>query len=154
MTADEYIAQRVDVQVAWYSSNGRRAQRKYKTLRIIEIVGAALIPLIAGFLPSIPYGSLVVATLGVVVSVCAALLGLGHYQENWAEYRTTAESLKHQKYLFLTRSAPYDTDKAFSLFVQCIEGLASKENTAWSQHVRPPAEGDAARRQVDARAVR
>lgn len=139
MTPDDYIAQRVDAQVSWYGKRGGRAQRKFKTLRIIEIVGAAVIPLIAGFLPAIPYGSLIVAIVGVIVAVCAALIGLGHYQENWAEYRMASESLKHQKYLFLTGSIPYDTDQAFSLFVQCVEGLISKENTAWSQHVRPPA---------------
>ncbi len=147
MAPDEYIAQRVDAQTAWYGRRSARAKRNFRSLRIIEIVGAAVIPLLAGFLPAIPYGSFVVAIVGVIVAVCAALLGLGHYQEDWAEYRTTTESIKHQKFLFLTGATPYDTDQAFSLFVQCVEGLISKENTAWSQHVRAPPKSDTARRE-------
>lgn len=143
MTPDDYIAQRVDGQIAWYRDKGGRAQRKFKTLRIIEMVSAAVIPLAAGFMPVIPCGNLMAAVLGVVVAVCAAMIGLGNYQEIWIEYRTASEALKHQKYLFLTRSAPYETDEAFALFVQCVEGLISKENSAWSQHVRPPAPAEA-----------
>ncbi|HRN60884.1 MAG TPA: DUF4231 domain-containing protein [Luteimonas sp.] len=139
MTPDDYIAQRVDGQIAWYRGRGGRAQRKFKALRIIEMASAAIIPLVAGFLAVIPYGNVLVAVLGVVVAVSAGLIAIGHYQEIWIEYRTASESLKHQKYLFLTRSPPYDTDEAFALFVQCVEGLISKENSAWSQHMRPPA---------------
>lgn len=139
MSPEDYIAQRIDGQIAWYRERSGSAQRKFKALRIIEIVSAALIPLLAGFLPAIPYGSLVVAVLGVLVAVCAGLIGIGHYQEIWIHYRTTSESLKNQKYLFLTGSGPYDTDNAFALLVQGVEALISSESKQWSQHVRVPA---------------
>ena len=31
----------------------------------------------------------------------------GHYNNLWVSYRSTAEQLKHEKYLFLTKSGPY-----------------------------------------------
>lgn len=136
MESDEYIQQRVDDQIGWYDRKSTRAQRWFKTLRIIEVVCAAAIPLIAGFELFGYCSTLVVSLLGAAIAVCAALIGLGNYQENWVEYRTTCESLRHEKYLFLTKTEPYDVPEPFGLFVQRVEGLVSKENSVWSQHIR------------------
>ncbi|HFC76762.1 MAG TPA: DUF4231 domain-containing protein, partial [Candidatus Moranbacteria bacterium] len=48
------------------------------------------------------------------------------------------ESLKHEKYLFLTKSEPYDIDEPFKLLVQRVESLISKENTNWSNYMKKP----------------
>lgn len=136
MDAEQYIQQRVDDQIRWYDQKSIRAQLWFKALRIIEVVCAAAIPLIAGFELFDCYSNLVVGLLGAVIAICAALIGLGNYQENWVEYRTTCESLRHEKYLFLTAAEPYNADEPFGLFVQRVEGLVSKENSTWSQHIR------------------
>ncbi|HEY3129303.1 MAG TPA: DUF4231 domain-containing protein, partial [Acidobacteriota bacterium] len=80
--------------------------------------------------------------LGVVVAVIASLLGLLHFQEHWLEYRATAESLKKEKFLFLTQTEPYDKNDAFHLLVQRVEALLSKENTGWIQSMAKPPEGE------------
>lgn len=136
MDAEQYIKQRVDGQINWYDSKSQRSQLKFKILRIIEVVCAALIPLIAGFQLFGDWTTLAVSVLGVIIAICAALIGLGNYQENWVEYRTTCESLRHEKYLFSTKATPYDDAEPFNLFVQRVEGLVSKENSTWSQAVR------------------
>lgn len=136
MDAEQYIEQRVDDQIDWYDTKSQRSQQKFKILRVIEVVCAALIPLIAGFQLFGAYTALAVSILGVFIAICAALIGLGNYQENWVEYRTTCESLRHEKYLFLTKATPYDDAEPFNLFVQRVEGLVSKENSTWSQAVR------------------
>jgi len=78
--------------------------------------------------------------LGAAVVVLAALQSLGKHHENWIEYRTTCESLTHEKYLFLTGTEPYDGEDPFHLFVTRIEGMISTENTSWSQHTRSAAD--------------
>jgi hypothetical protein len=40
---------RLDDQIAWYSSQSARAQHKYKLMKIMQIVVAALIPLVTVF---------------------------------------------------------------------------------------------------------
>lgn len=136
MDAEAYIEQRVDEQIKWYDDKSQSSQARFKALRVIEVVCAALIPLIAGFQLANEWTALVVSLLGVVIAVSAALIGLGNYQENWVEYRTTCESLRHEKYLFMTKATPYDDAEPFNLFVQRVEGLVSKENSTWSQAVR------------------
>ena len=74
---------------------------------------------------------------------------LGQHHENWLEYRTTCESLKHEKYLFLTRTEPYDSNAAFALLVRRVESLLSKENSAWARHARSGGQSPKENRQVE-----
>ena len=67
------------------------------------------------------------------------MLGLFQYQELWTGYRTTCEALKQEKYLFLTRTEPYDEIEPFPLFVQRIENLISTEHSNWIQRMRAAA---------------
>ena len=63
-------------------------------------------------------------------------MALYNFQENWIEYRTTCESLRHHKFRFLTKSEPYDGEDAFQNLVNNIEALISKENTNWVEYIR------------------
>lgn len=138
MSEEQYIKSRVDDQIQWYSGRSRKAQKRFKWLRGFEMAAAALIPIIAGFGDQLPWlhVELVLAVLGALIALSSAVVSLNQYQENWIEYRTTAESLKHEKFLFLTRAEPYLDDQAFSIFVSRVEGLISKENSTWSQYVQ------------------
>ena len=51
-------------------------------------------------------------------------------------YRTICETLRHEKYLFLTKTRPYNSNDAFNKLVEKIEGLISKENSQWSHFNR------------------
>lgn len=136
MTSDEYIAQRVDDQINWYDLKSQNAQKQFRRLRGTEIICAAAIPFAAGFTSSHVGIPILIGLLGVVIVILAAFQSLGQHHENWIEYRTTCESLKHEKFLFLTSTEPYDAESAFPLFVERVESLISKENSAWSQHTR------------------
>lgn len=133
MNADEYISSRVDDQIDWYDRKSQSSQRWFKWLRGIEIVAAASIPLIAGFSPENLPIITIIAVLGALIAVISSVISLNQFQENWIEYRTTCESLRHEKYLYLTNTEPYHVEKPLCIFVQRIEVLISKENSAWSQ---------------------
>ena len=57
----------------------------------------------------------------------------GHqYHQNWITYRSTAEALKHEKYLYLARADVYSTTKhPLRLLAERIEGLISQEHARW-----------------------
>ncbi len=134
MNPEEYIKDRVDDQIAWYDRKSASNQRWFRRLRIIEIVAAALIPFLAVY-PDWYGQKVVVALLGLVIAVIAGGLGLFQFQENWTSYRDTCESLKQEKYLFLTKTEPYHQENPFPLFVQRVEAMMSKERSAWTQNV-------------------
>ena len=140
MNSEDYISKRVEDQILWYDQKSMHAQWWFKKLRFLEIVAAGSIPLFAGFGKGQPWTVFIVGILGAFVAIVAAVLSLYQFQENWIAYRTTCESLKHEKYLFVTKAEPYHEDDAFDLFVQRVEGLISRENSSWSQYTRKGAE--------------
>lgn len=137
MTEEDYIAQRLNDQIDWYSQKSSDCQTRYKALRVIEIFAAALIPLLSAMGEKIPYGQWAVGTLGVTIALSAAASSLFKYHENWIQYRVTSEQLKHEKFLFAIHSGPYDDQTRFQLLVQRVEALISKEAATWAQVSKP-----------------
>ena len=135
MNPDDYIKDRVDGQIEWYDRKSGTNQCWFRWLRIVEIIAAASIPLLVGYTDSISELKVVVGILGLLIAVIAGVLGLYQFQENWTGYRTTCEALKQEKYLFLTKTQPYDQGDSFALFVQRVETLISKERTNWGQYI-------------------
>ena len=138
MNAEDYIKQRLDDQINWYDKRSTASQRRYKRLRTLEIVVAAMIPLLVGFsTDAVPALKIAAGLAGIIVAVVSGLLALNQYQENWIEYRTTCESLRHHKYRFLTGAEPYaDQGDAFGHLVNNTEDLISKENANWANHIK------------------
>jgi len=136
MDDKEYIEQRLDNQKNWYSKNSQKNQHLHKRLQIVQILSAAMIP----FLPSLIIEqskclNIVTGALGVLIAVIAGVSALYKFDEKWIKYRTSAESLKHEKFLYETKVEPYDTEDPFPLLVQRVETLISQENSDWSQYV-------------------
>jgi hypothetical protein len=133
ISLEDYIAKRVDDQVTWYSKESGRAQSAWKRLRLAEVVAAALIPFAAAYAPQHLAAQIAVALLGVVVAIITGALGVYKFQENWLLYRGTAEALKRERFLLLTRVAPYNGDSPEKEFIARVEGILGKEGEAWQQ---------------------
>lgn len=134
MDEQEYIKTRLENQIEWYDKKSQHSKYWFKSLRLIEIIFAALIPFWAGVGVKLPCYQVIIAGLGVAIAVSASIGAVNKYQENWIEYRTTTETLKHEKYLFQTKCKPYDGDNSYHRLVQRVESLISKENSQWSRY--------------------
>jgi len=142
MNEEDYLNDRLNSQIEWYDTKSGWNQGWHKKLRILEVLAAASIPFLTGYITdATPDMKIVVGSLGVLIAVTSGVIAIFKFQEHWLQYRTTAESLKHHKYLYLTKTAPYDKDNAFSLLVESTEGLISKENSNWVSYVKEKAKG-------------
>lgn len=142
MNEEDYLKDRLDAQIEWYDTKSGWNQEWHKKLRILEVLAAASIPFLTGYITDAsPDMKIVVGGLGVLIAVASGVIAIFKFQEHWLQYRITAESLKHHKYLYLTKTAPYDSDNAFNLLVESIEGLISKENSNWVSYVKEKAKG-------------
>jgi hypothetical protein len=47
-------------------------------------------------------------------------------------YRSTAEALKHEKFLFLSCAGPYATGDRQRVLAERLEGLISQEHARWT----------------------
>jgi len=143
----EYLEQRLDAQINWYDKKSSANQAAYKRLRLIEIIAAATIPLLAGYSQASWYVGMTIGVIGVVVAVLAGIVSLYRFQENWNEYRAVAESLKQEKYLYLARAEPYNGDQPFESLVERVEALLKSETTDWAQAMRAAGAADKAARE-------
>ena len=144
----EYVEQRLDDQIDWYDRKSGANQAAYKRLRLIEIVAAATIPLLAGYSQGSWFVGLIIGVMGLIVAVLAGIMGLYRFQENWNEYRAIAESLKQEKYLYLARAEPYGGAQPFEMLVQRVEALLKSETTDWAQRMRVAGAADKAEREL------
>ena len=134
MNDQQYLTERLDDQLNWYDSKSQSNQHRYKTLRITEIVCAALIPFLSVL--SYRFGwitATITGLLGISIAICTGINSLYKFHENWIQYRTTAEQLKHEKNLYLTHARPYNSTNRFEILVLHVESLISRENSNWSQ---------------------
>ncbi len=134
MEEREYIEQRLDDQIAWYDRKSQWNQQWHKRLRLIEIICACSIPFILSFASNNVVMTGLAGLFGVIVAVVASVISLYKFEENWVAYRTTCETLRHEKFLHATQSKPYESPNAFALLVQRVESMISKENTEWHQY--------------------
>jgi hypothetical protein len=133
----DYLKNRLEDQIKWYDKKSIFNQSLFKILKIVEIVISASIPLIIIFKDLCPFIiNSVIALIGVSIVIIASISSLYKFQENWVEYRTTCEILKHHKYLFLTKTEPYNNDDSLNLLVNNVETLVSKENSIWAQYMK------------------
>jgi hypothetical protein len=104
LTEADPIVERLEGQIAWYDRNSLSAQRTFKRCKVVEIIAAALIPLLTGLRFS--EAVWIAGGLGVVVTAIEGVVHLNQYQQNWITYRSTCEALKHEKYLYLAKAGP------------------------------------------------
>ena len=142
MKQEEYIEVRVDDQIEYYDTQSGIGQSRYKWLAGTQMLSGAVIPIIAGFSDSICFSEWIIALLGLTVTSATAFLTINKYQERWINFRTTCETLKHLKYLFVTESSPYNDGDSYDKFVNDIEAVLSKENTDWAFYARMQKEKD------------
>jgi hypothetical protein len=70
--------------------------------------------------------------LGVLIAVIESLQQLKQYHDNWINYRSTEEALKHEQYLYLARAGPYrGVDSPQTLLAERVEAIVSQEEKGW-----------------------
>jgi hypothetical protein len=124
---------RVEDQINWYEANSTKNKNWFTSLKIVQLVCAAAVPVMA----SIHAAVWVTGGLGAVVVVVEGIQQLGQYQANWINYRSTVEALKHEKFLFLAGAGLYHAaGDPKRLLAERVETVISQENTKWSAGTR------------------
>jgi hypothetical protein len=122
---------RLEDQIDWYDRKSRSSQRIFKRIKVVEILAAAAIPFLAAL--NYPNDKLVTAGLGVLITILEGLLHLNQYEQNWTNYRSTCEALKHEKYTYLANAGAYATaPDPHALLAEHIESTVSQEHAQWA----------------------
>jgi len=124
---DKYCTERYSPAITWYDKKAGKYKSLYYWFQTILIVLSALTPVFTVLTLT------VVATItGSIVAILASLIKFMKLEEHWRNYRTTCETLKKEQYLFNASLADYKNNKNnYSVFVNRVESLISRENTLW-----------------------
>src|SRR5829696_6762225 len=131
--AEDPTWERLEDQINWYDRKSGDNQRRYKWLKLLELAVAAALPV------------LVIGALAAVIVVLEGAQHLYQFQEHWITYRSTAEALKHERYLYLAEAGPYLGEDRHRQLAERIEGLISQEHAKWTASQQQPASRSEAR---------
>lgn len=149
-----YVSERLDNQISWYGKKAAYNKLRFRICQLIVIVASAVIPIInlgipltAASSPAAPYQALgITAILGGVITIVTALSQMDTYFETWVLYRTTAEALKRERFLYINNAADYSAlseEVKNKLLVERVEAMLSSENSKFlslQQHARQQSE--------------
>jgi hypothetical protein len=137
ITDQDYLSQRLDEQYNWLEKKAAWNQSRYKHLRMVEIAAAALIPALVALGLTGRAGEVASALLGIVIALSAGAMSLFKFHEKWVQYRSTAEQLKHERFLYDTQTGPYAGPERYAALVERVESILMKENAAWAKTFAP-----------------
>lgn len=132
---------RLEHQIRWYDKKSGHCQWWYKTLKVVQVVLAVAIPLLSQLPASVVVRGLTVQLAALSTSVAGALIAilegvqsLNQFATLWITYRSTAERLKHEKYLFLGVAGPYRglaEGERLIVLAERVEEHVSTEHANW-----------------------
>jgi hypothetical protein len=134
---DHYIKSRLDDQIQWYEQKASTSKLRYGELQKIIIIASGIIPLVSLGASALGdwwklIGLLISAILGCIITIATAFTEMEKYFESWILYRTTAESLRREKLLFLNDAGEY-SDLSGSVknkaLVERVELMLSSETS-------------------------
>jgi Protein of unknown function (DUF4231) len=126
----DYIKETLEDQIKWHSGKARENKKKFHMLQIIIIITSTSVPVVNTVSPTGYW--LRITWLNIVI--VTSLLQLHKYQENWIIYRTTAELLKKEKYLYLNSAGDYSglgLDERKKSLVERVELIVSSETSKY-----------------------
>ncbi|MCX4385694.1 DUF4231 domain-containing protein [Micromonospora peucetia] len=130
-SAEEYLAERLAQYQSWYDKKAVRAKATHLRTRTAAVVGGSLVPVLVNL--DFPYAQAVTTVVSLVVAGAVSLESVFRYREQWKNYRSTEQTLGHERVYFLTRTGIYtgmDETTAFSTLVERVEATIANENAA------------------------
>jgi hypothetical protein len=131
MTADRYLATRLDQYQQWYDRKSVKTKAIYLRMRTISVVGGVLVPVVINI--NGLYAKIAATVISLIVAGCVGLESVYRYRDQWKNYRSTEQALGHQRVYFQTRTGDYEglsADAAFRLLVERVESAIAAENAA------------------------
>jgi hypothetical protein len=131
--------ERLEDQLAWHDRKAAKNQQSYRIVKVIQLVAAAAIPVVAAAgAPGWLTGG-----LGALVVVVEGINQLYRFHDGWLNYRTTCEALTREKFLYMSSARPYGgSARPDALLAERVEGILTRQHTDWTA-AQVPREGRA-----------
>ena len=120
---------RLQQQIAWYDAQGMRAMAYYKTIKVLQLVAAASIPVVVSF----DVTNWITGSIGSAIVVLEGIQQLFGYHEYWISYRSACEALRQETWLFEARAGIYrEALEPDALLAERLHNIAANESARWA----------------------
>jgi len=129
--SESYIDERLNDAIAWYDKSADKQKKLYLRMRATTVIGGAIVPVLVNVKND--YVDIVTTIISLIVVLLVSLESVYHYREQWMNYRSTEQSLRHEYFLFTSKGGMYairSKAEAYQQFVERVEDLISSENAA------------------------
>ncbi|SRR6266446_632903 len=134
MEPNSSTVSRLEDELAYYSTKSQVSRQRYYAIKSIQIVASAAVSVSA-----LTVNAVVAAFLGALVVILEGYQGLFRFHDQWMIARTTCNSLKREKFLWLAKAGPYALPSADPvLLAERIEAILSDEHGRWADIERKP----------------
>jgi hypothetical protein len=148
MKPEDYIRDRINDQLRFYDNKASFYKSRYLFMRAATVIGGAIVPVLVNlsfnpvalnlrlFILNINVVKLSTTLISLMVVLFVSLESVYHFKEQWRNYRSTAELLKKEYFLFGSGKGRYagkTPDEAFKLFVEQSETAIDVENASTLQ---------------------
>ena len=148
LNPEDYIRDRINDQLRFYDKKATFYKSRYLSMRAATVIGGALVPVLVNlsfapmtvnlryFVMTINIIKLSTTVISLMVVLFVSLESVYHFKEQWRNYRSTAELIKKEYFLYATgqgRYAAKPEDEAYRLFVEQIETAIDVENASTLQ---------------------
>ncbi|MGC5311322.1 DUF4231 domain-containing protein [Micromonospora zamorensis] len=131
LSASGYLTDRLAQYQSWYDKKAVKAKATHLRTRTAAVVGGSLVPVLVNL--DFPYAQAVTTVVSLIVAGAVSLESVFRYREQWKNYRSTEQTLGHERIYFLTRTGVYtdlDDVTAFANLVERVEATIANENAA------------------------
>ena len=132
---DSYVQRRYEDQIRWYDGKAASNKRRYyifQSLVVCVSAGATMTIALGVYFEDTRWIRLAALGMTTVVTALVSLQKVFRFQEQWIEYRTTAETLKKEKPMYDAQIGEYEhADSPERMFVGRVENCISTQNTKW-----------------------
>jgi len=127
---DDPTVERFNSQEKWYRHHANFHRVSYLTLKTVEILAAALVPVVV----ALNGAAWINAALGAAVVALEGVQGVFKFRDSWMSFRSARESLMREQSLYLARADVYsktNDNVGHQLFAERIEDISSQEHKGW-----------------------
>lgn len=132
LSPSQYMSERLEPQIRYYERGANAAKRKHFAIQTTVVGLGVFLPVVVNLSAQIEARQVQLAALATAVSLVLAFLnGIANLRKHgdlWLQFRITEELLKREKFLYLTRSEPYEESDRDVRFVASVEALISSEH--------------------------
>ncbi|MEU1587483.1 DUF4231 domain-containing protein [Micromonospora sp. NPDC005710] len=131
LSANDYLTDQLTQHQSWYDKKAVKAKATHLRTHTAAVVGGCLIPVLVSL--DFPYVRAVTTVVSLIVAGAVSLESVFRYREHWKNYRSTEQTLGHERIHVLTRTGVYtdlDDATAFAALVERVEATIANENAA------------------------